>query len=414
MTITNQTIITFLGTSPRPATYLFDGQVYNGNQFAEALHQFCPYTRMIVCVTEDARQKSWPFIEALNDPRIKALNIPTAATPQDMWQIFDLITEQINEAENVVFDITHAFRSLPFLVFLFSAYLKAAKKVRINAIYYGAFELGNPAPVQDLSEFVSMIDWITATDRFVQSGNGDALGKMLRNFVPPGPIMRNDLTQRALGSALKELSSVIEDTSASLAITHPLETMAHAANLKRRLAEAQNSIAILARPFAVLSNQIQETYSPFALPEAKLASNSFNNLSIQYQMIEWYIQKGQFVQAATLSREWLVSATQYICHKNDLFNRSQRDAAENTLNNAVEQKKPTPRKPLTPNFDPDFFILPNKTLLLRAWEKVTDLRNDLAHCGMDTEKTKNAKKVAHEIIELKELLQQISSILTPL
>jgi len=164
----------------------------------------------------------------------------------------------------------------------------------------------------------------------------------------------------------------------------------------------------------VLSNQIQETYSPFALPEAKLASNSFNNLSIQYQMIEWYIQKGQFVQAATLSREWLVSATQYICHKNDLFNRSQRDAAENTLNNAVEQKKPTPRKPLTPNFDPDFFILPNKTLLLRAWEKVTGLRNDLAHCGMDTEKTKNAKKVAHEIIELKELLQQISSILTPL
>ena len=71
-------------------------------------------------------------------------------------------------------------------VFLFAAYLKAAKNVTIDAIYYGALELGNsetgiPAPVIDLSEFVSMIDWLTATDQFIKTGNGKSLANLLLN-----------------------------------------------------------------------------------------------------------------------------------------------------------------------------------------------------------------------------------------
>ena len=180
-------IITFLGDrGARQTTYIHNQKEYVGGVFAEALRQFCEYNTMLVCVTERARENTWPVLEALGDSRIKPIDIPTGRSTEEMWQTFKIIAEQVNENDHVIFDITHGLRSLPFLVFLFAAYLKAAKNVTIDAIYYGALELGNsktgiPAPVIDLSEFVSMIDWLTATDQFIKTGNGKSLANLLLN-----------------------------------------------------------------------------------------------------------------------------------------------------------------------------------------------------------------------------------------
>ena len=166
-------IITFLGKYPRETIYSHSARTYKGQVFAEALHQFCEYDTMLVCVTEEAKATTWPLLEALRDERIKPIDIPTGRTTEEMWETFKIITQYVDEDDRVIFDITHGLRSLPFLVFLFAAYLKAAKNVTIAAIYYGAPELSDtpnnvPAPVIDLSEFVSMIDWITATNQFTQ------------------------------------------------------------------------------------------------------------------------------------------------------------------------------------------------------------------------------------------------------
>ena len=180
-------IITFLGDrGAMQTTYSYKENSYIGGVFAEALRQFCKYDTMLVCVTEKAKINTWPVLEALQDPRIQAIDILTGRTTEEMWKNFQTITEYVHEGDSVIFDITHGLRSLPFLVFLFAAYLKAAKNVTIAAIYYGAFELGDsknnvPAPVIDLSEFVSMIDWITATNQFVKIGDGRELAKLLKS-----------------------------------------------------------------------------------------------------------------------------------------------------------------------------------------------------------------------------------------
>jgi CRISPR-associated DxTHG motif protein len=146
-------IITFLGKYPKETIYSYGDNTYKGKVFAEALHQFCQYDSMLVCVTEEAKATSWPVLEALGDSRIKAVEIPTGKTTEEMWDTFKNVTNYVDEGDRVIFDITHGLRSLPFLVFLFAAYLKSAKNVEIQAIYYGAFELGDtnkklPAPPQ--------------------------------------------------------------------------------------------------------------------------------------------------------------------------------------------------------------------------------------------------------------------------
>lgn len=80
----SQKIITFLGAGPATSTttYAFkdkngEEKKYEGKVFSEALRQFCDYDSMLVCVTEKAKAVNWPVLEALNDPRIQAVDIPT-------------------------------------------------------------------------------------------------------------------------------------------------------------------------------------------------------------------------------------------------------------------------------------------------------------------------------------------------
>ena len=183
-------IITFLGATPATSTttYFFkdkngEQKKYEGKVFSEALRQFCEYDSMLVCVTEKAKTVNWSVLEELNDPKIQAVDIPTGNDTSQMWQMFTIITEHIERDDHVIFDITHGLRSLPFLVFLFAAYLKTAKQVIIEAIYYGAFDLKSEnnglAPIIDLSEFVYMIDWIAASNQFVETGDARQLSKLL-------------------------------------------------------------------------------------------------------------------------------------------------------------------------------------------------------------------------------------------
>ena len=143
-------------------------------------------------MTDDAEEKVWKKLrsegkarELMEDDRVQALPIKTGNDTGEMWDIFMTIAGEIEAEETVIFDITHGLRSLPFLVFLFAAYLKSAKGVKIRGIYYGALELSkdNVTPVINLSEFVEMLDWLGASERFIEMGDGSALAELLKSRV---------------------------------------------------------------------------------------------------------------------------------------------------------------------------------------------------------------------------------------
>ena len=94
---------------------------------------FCDYERMLVCVTAEAEKMGWDALQVAlgHSPKATKVNIPTGENTDEIWEIFNIISSLIHEGESVTFDITHGLRSLPFLVFLFAAYLKTAKHVRI-------------------------------------------------------------------------------------------------------------------------------------------------------------------------------------------------------------------------------------------------------------------------------------------
>lgn len=388
-----RTIITFLNDKGLKAgtEYTWRGQKYEGGVFSLALRQFVEHDRMLVCNTPEAEKNTWPALSALNDARIEPVSIPKGETTAEMWEMFNTITTRVSVGETVIFDITHGLRSLPFLVFLFAAYLKSAKAVTIEAIYYGAFELGKPAPVIDLSEFVGILDWLTATNRFVETGDGQPLAELLRKGMPAGIEMRDDLVVRELGNNLRSAAQAIETISLALGITRPIETMESAVQLEATLEQAASSFDQRAKPFGLLAEQVAKEYGQFALENPKQELQLANNLWRQLQMITWYRERLQVVQAVTLAREWIISVLTLKFGEPMFDNRNGRKYVEDALNHAVERRKKEPR-PIEPGrCDEQFESLPKADELADLWNKMTQLRNDIAHCGMNPSPTKAAK-----------------------
>jgi CRISPR-associated DxTHG motif protein len=401
-------IISFLGVAPRHMKYEFNGQVYEGDVFAEALYKFLSFDQMLVCVTEDARAKSWPVLQALNDSRIQSVPIPLGQTTAEMWGIFDEILKYITQGDTVIFDITHGLRSLPFLVFLFAAYLKKARKVTIEAIYYGAFELSGKnneiAPVIDLSSFVSMLDWLTATDRFIETGDASKLSKLINP------------SENKTGK-LYEASRVLETISQSASLCQPYSLMQEIKKLETALNDAESEMQSTARPFGILREQISDAFTQF---ESQYPPHAKESLSPQYKLILWYYNNGQIVQAVTLAREWLIDAVTIRLGADLDFRLDIRRPFEEAISGVSMVGNSHPQEPIR-IFTPadlnkygamiyETWDENDKQDLIQLWRKIKKVRNVIDHAqhqAPDTIKNLSAKKIldlGSEIIEKLDLL----------
>ena len=111
--------------------------------------------------------------EEFPDIKVETVDIPDGKNPEEMMEIFNLIYYQIDPKDVIVFDVTHGFRSLPFLVMSVLQYAKTMKDCTLKAICYGAFEAkeNNVAPIFDLTVYDEIMDWSFAAKQFVKYGN---------------------------------------------------------------------------------------------------------------------------------------------------------------------------------------------------------------------------------------------------
>ena len=206
--------ISFLGTNDYlPCRYQFAGNVPGGVvRFVQetTISVFCSSwtsdDRILIFTTQEAKKKNW-FDDGHKNPKtppplgheglerrirglgtlacqVRRIDIPDGKDEDEIWRIFQKLYENLNDYEEVVFDITHAFRSIPMLAVIAIHYAKALKHVELAGIYYGAFEaLGTLeevtqiakedriAQVLDLTPFSRLLEWTLAIDRFISSGD---------------------------------------------------------------------------------------------------------------------------------------------------------------------------------------------------------------------------------------------------
>lgn len=192
-----------------PANYLLGDQSCSNRFVQKALlsmlkEQGVQYDRIIFFLTKEAREKNWeafrreirkgteieviedeglhPFLKrAFPDSQICDITIASGEKEEEFLDMFRTIYEQIDEGDEITFDVTHGFRIIPLLFYPVMSYAKELKNIRIAHIYYGMFNPGQTdAPIVELNQYDRILDWANAAHNFVHFGNASEIAKLIR------------------------------------------------------------------------------------------------------------------------------------------------------------------------------------------------------------------------------------------
>lgn len=377
-------ILTMLGTGNYgEVVYRWEGRQAKPHQFVQnALAEWFPDAQMLVCVTKEAREKHEGAIASI--PRTRLVDIPSGKNEAEYWEIFNRIEQEIPEESELVLDITHGFRSLPILALLAVSFLRAAKRVRVKHVLYGAYDASQDGctPVFDLVPFMSMLDWANATNRFLETGDAS-------KFRPLVETRGAKPLNTHLNSAVRELDGLSEALSTNRAMrVGELSTKALTKIEQAENGEWEPSHA----PLKLLLPRLKQGLHLLA----RDANASPQDQLIQlYGQVEWFLRYRQYEKAAGIAREWMVSFAQMrrqgswkpIEYKN-------REEVEKWLNGCAKGEIPPPDE---------------WKAFIGVWQDFGNLRNDLMHFGFRNA-ARSEKSIPEEVSEkIKQLKNVVGS-----
>lgn len=255
--------LSMLGTTNYdPCTYVFkDGSKVPDVRFVQeatvkqACSRWSSVDRILVFTTSKAERYNWNDgghqdketgkpLEGLRS-RLRRLGlcpeiirnvwIPEGADEDEIWQIFQIISENLCEGDNIIFDITHGFRSIPMLALVILQYAKVIKNVSLERIYYGALEAkkDDVVPVFDLTPFDELLEWTQAIDHFLTAGNASkALQLAERGIRRIKKVLRRPDPD---ADFLKRVASKLQDFSLNLSTCRGPRISVDASELKNLL-----------------------------------------------------------------------------------------------------------------------------------------------------------------------------------
>ena len=404
--------LSFLGTGKyHTVTYYWPGsqQSCQTHLFPEAVARIVQPEKLLVLVTAQVKrhQNFQMLCERLGE-LVQPVDIPEGKSVEDLWSIFECCATVIMRGEEMVLDVTHAFRSLPLVVFTIAGFLRRTQNIEVRHIVYGAYEARQPfrdppeptdqAPIFDLTPLLELFDWLSGAEAFLLRSDAEILGIRLKQTH------RHLWTARAgnkLPYHLQAVGAGLTRLSRAMHLSRPLEVMREAQQSLPKLESVKAEARQWVPPFAVLLEQVRAEIEPLAhgTPERLDA----DNLRKQLALIQHFLQKNLIVQAVTLSREWLVSWV--VLHqkkRDDWLDRTFRVEVEHALGKAVKRGKGEEVRV------PEWFEeLPESEKVSKLWDSVAQLRNNVAHCGMSKEGAQAAEGISRRI---EEIVEQLSTL----
>ena len=238
----------------------------------------------------------------LPPPRI--VPIPDGSSEEQLWEIFRIIRDVVGDGDEIVFDVTHSFRSLPVIATVLLRYLAVAKGVSLVACLYGAWEAkveadgkAPEAPVFDLTPFFVLDDWTHAIRNFEQFGDASELKRLSLSRL--APLCRTDNAARSLNAAIKQMALFAGNVRISNLGTESGDAGLRAMSLKRCISDA------LMREGA--GEGIPELSPILTRMGAHFADYVDGDLRNGFRAARWAADHGLIPQAYTLLQETAVS-----------------------------------------------------------------------------------------------------------
>ncbi len=406
--------ISVLGTGYySPVKYQFDDEIIETRFIQEAsVKHFCKswteHDRIYIFLTEKAREYNWNTPAQQNDPhkrdnydglkellsRIEtkakitddiSIDIKDGNTENEIWENFQIIFDTLNDGDELYFDITHAFRTIPMMVMVLINYAKFLRNIKLESITYGNFEARNEegiAPVTDITSFSVLQDWTNAANEFINNGKFDSLITVLGSTI--SPLLREDWRKYPQASSLDKLNKPLKSFSDNLQTCRAIaiEQGDDAKKIQDLLNKNKDSYI---KPLNPILNKIDNKIQPF------LRNGTFNK---SMAAVSWCIKHELYQQAITLLQEAVVTL---ICDElkinrihepnrnivNSSFTIFMKDLKETEWTGDAKENADLTRKVMNESI--------TFRLIEKEYSKLSALRNDINHAGWRAQRSKPAK-----------------------
>ncbi|MBW7877059.1 MAG: TM1812 family CRISPR-associated protein [Candidatus Cloacimonetes bacterium] len=369
------TVLPEFSTKSAVVKYSFDSTQIEGTFAASALHQKFKYDHILAICTREAREPKPNLSESAVDVLKRevagtSVSVAPVEAESDLTSFLDVSSKALdqlvqgNKQVRISVDFSNGLRQFAVMNYGLAAYYCELHELTFSGIYSLTMTRdGSPGQVHDLSQFVDLQKWLFAVQRFKK----EDLSELLRLVQPLGD---------------ENLYRDLENIEKAFRFGLPLELGASA----RKYLKYKRKT--LYKPFQslpqgeVLLNEVVRQMKSFALGEEQpfldkkaVVLDQFELLR-QRDLIDKNFESGHAALAMAQMREWLIS---YIAHEQgvvDWLNKDSRKMIEMKLvriRHFFDDKEL--KKMLTPGIKE----------LADFWNKISDVRNAYAHCGMRPE-----------------------------
>ena len=300
---------------------------------------------------------------------LEMVSIPYAEDEESIFQIVLILTEIVKEGERVILDVTHSFRSLPFVYFVSILFLRAFKNVNIDGIYYGAFEEGREFnTIIDLTPLFSMAFWFHAVQTFRETGSVQPLWEIACR--ESSRIFQRE-NNKEVGYKLSNLKEPLQKLSLSTSFCLPLEMGLDVNHLLQKM-DFKSNKSSFENLLALVFREISEELADFTikLKEKSQIQLNTDELLREYKIAEWYNQHGNpdhcLIILGELMINWLIKTRNMGSWLE--YNKT-RERARRILNGMSNRSRE--------GIGPDNVLKEIGDL----WSSIGNQRNEFAHAG---------------------------------
>ena len=326
------------------------------------------------------------------------LAIPDGRTEEEIWSIFSLLYKEIEDGDELYFDLTHGFRYLPMLILVFGNYARLLNEATVAHISYGNYEMREKdtgfAPIVDLLPLARLQQWTNASSFLLESGDASKLKMLCEEIYHPlnRESKGKNVGAKALEQFSKSIHTVMENRQMCRgnSIFEGKEAEQASKNLKR-YQEATKESGI--PPLTPILEKIEQSLLPF-----KKRNSGMNML----YTAKWCYDHKLYQQAYTLLQEGIITN---LCNRLELSHiaaetrtgisnylkvRSHKEISSKDWKGSSEALSAMRRIDLFLEVSDDF---------IKEFNSLSDTRNDFNHAGMRKD-TKEAKALTKEFNKL--------------
>lgn len=413
--------LAFLGANTyKLCTYVFQEQSFQTPYVQAALTRvlckdWTADDRILVFTTEKARTRNWAALDEefrqldLSCSHVQ-IDIPGKGTEDSLWEIFDRVLQAIEPQDEIIFDVTYGFRSLPMLALIILNYAKFVKNCTFAGIYYGAYEARQApqdrpeaveeeyeTPIIDLTPLASVLDWTVGIDRFLNTGDASVVKTLTEKQVHTILRKTRGLNKQEAEN-LKAMARAISDFAKNCSTCRGKELSPSALRARDYIGTSLQASDDLIKPLTPLLEKIQTHFSMFQ-PE-----NELRNI---FQVVRWCREHYLIQQSITILEEGLIND---FCQKLSINpdNYREKQAVSAAIAFIAQSKRPDartkPGKNCAAYITSLLSLLPSEKFISN-FDRLRNLRNDINHAGY-SENYQQADKFQQAFDEIFGELQQ--------